>query len=71
MDTIKSETGFFKKIGKRLRYRKAMKSVEQAERDYMTALSEYSQLKQEWRIRRFIAHNFPLSHVSKNPIRRT
>ena len=33
MDTIKSEAGFFKKIGKRLSYRKAMKSVEQAERD--------------------------------------
>ena len=39
MDTIKSEAGFFKKIGKRLSYRKAMKSVEQAERDYMTALT--------------------------------
>jgi len=32
MDTIKSEAGFFKRIGKRLRYRKATKSVERAER---------------------------------------
>ena len=70
-EMIEKQAGLFARIGKRLRYRKAMKSVEQAERDYMTALSEYSQLKQEWRIRRFIAHNFPLSHVSKNPIRRT
>ena len=69
MDTIKSETGFFKKIGKRLRYRKAMKSVESAERDYMNALEPLSPLKREWRVRRFIAYNMPELHLHKNPRR--
>ena len=67
MDTIKKKAGFFARIGKGLRYRKATKSVERAERDYMSALEPYSQLKREWRIRRFVAYNFEGFHVSKNP----
>ena len=64
---IESKTGFFKRIGKRLRYRKVTKSVAMAEREYMSALEPYSQIKREWRIRRFIAYNFEGFHVSKNP----
>ena len=64
---IKSKAPFWSRWRKRLRYHKATKSVERAERDYMSALEPYSQLKREWRIRRFIAYNFEGFHVSKNP----
>ena len=67
MDTIKKKAGFFARIGKGLRYRKATKSVERAEREYMAALEPYSQIKREWRIRRFVTYNFEGFHVSKNP----
>ena len=64
---IKSKAPFWRRWRKRLRYHKATKSVERAERDYMSALEPYSQLKREWRIRRFVAYNFEGFHVSKNP----
>ena len=67
MDTIKKKAGFFARIGKGLRYRKATKGVERAERAYMDLLEPLSPLKREWRIRRFIAYNFEGFHVSKNP----
>jgi len=64
---IESKAGFFKRIGKRFRYRKATKTIEQAERDLMIALEAYYPLKKEWRIKRFVAYNFEGFHVSKNP----
>ena len=67
MDTITSKANIFQRIGKRLRYRRAMKTVEQAERDYIEALEQYSPLKRRWRVRRFVAYNFPGHHVHKNP----
>ncbi len=63
-----SKAPFWRRWAKRLRYWKKSKSIERAEADYIAALREaYSPMKQELRIRRFIAYNFPGYHVHKNP----
>jgi hypothetical protein len=52
---------------KRERKAEKYKDIEQAEADYLEAMEQYSPLKREWRIRRFVALNFPGFHAHRNP----
>ena len=64
------KANIFRKAQKWFRYRKATKSIEQAEVNYMEALKAYGLLKQEWRVGRFVAYNFPGWHIHRNPVSR-
>jgi len=54
-------------IARRERKAEMYKDIEQAEAEYLEALEQYSPLKREWRLRRFIALNFPGFHAHRNP----